>query len=66
MVRRIGSALEQPLGRQVGDVGMQASIGWSVFPYAGDDARTLPRLADESMYRRKRGRPTMTSLEQRA
>lgn len=66
VVRRIESALEQPLGLRVGDVRMQASIGWSVYPYDGDDARVLLRLADESMYRRKRGRPEMTSLEQRA
>jgi GGDEF domain-containing protein len=66
VVRRIESALEQPLGLRVGDVRMQASIGWSVFPYDGDDARTLFRQADESMYRRKRGQPALTSLEQRA
>ncbi len=66
VVRRIESALEQPLGLRVGDVRMQASIGWSVFPYDGDDARTLLRQADESMYRRKRGQPALTSLEQRA
>ena len=45
VMRRIGSALENRSGCR-GDVGMQASIGWSVF-VRRRRCRTLLRLADE-------------------
>jgi diguanylate cyclase (GGDEF)-like protein/PAS domain S-box-containing protein len=62
VVRRIAATLEQPFGLRGGEIRVHASIGWSVFPFESDDPRTLLRLADEAMYRRKRGTAPLPSI----
>ena len=54
VVGRIDAALDEPFRLHAGEITMSASVGWSSFPYDAHDARTLLRMADEAMYRRKR------------
>ncbi len=62
VVRRISTTLEEPFGLRGGEIRVHASIGWSVFPFESDDPRTLLRLADEAMYRRKREPAPLPSI----
>ena len=66
VVRRIESVLEQPLGLRVGDVRMRASIGCSVFPYDGDDARTCSGRPMSRCIGASGEHPSLTSLEHHA
>jgi diguanylate cyclase (GGDEF)-like protein/PAS domain S-box-containing protein len=53
---RIADAIAAPMTLRTASLSMRASIGTAVFPDGAGDARSLLRLADASMYERKRVR----------
>ena len=53
---RIADAIVAPMSLRTATLSMRASIGTAVFPDDAGDARSLLRLADASMYERKRER----------
>jgi diguanylate cyclase (GGDEF)-like protein/PAS domain S-box-containing protein len=59
-IERIAHAIAAPVDLPVGRLSVRASIGSATFPFEAGDARTLLRLADETMYERKRERARPT------
>ena len=62
VARRIAEALAEPFRLVDGEVTLSASVGWGVYPGDGSDGRTLLRVADDEMYRAKRGRPALPTI----
>jgi diguanylate cyclase (GGDEF)-like protein len=62
---RIAEAISKPIAVRGVTLSIRASIGSAVFPFEAGDARTLMRLADESMYERKRDRAAERSAVRR-
>jgi len=54
---RLITALEGCCLSEEADIGIQASIGYAVFPIDGQDMESLMEHADQSMYANKRSKP---------
>jgi len=52
-IRKVLSALKEPILSDQGPLPVRASVGMALFPDHGNEAVTLIRLADEAMYRAK-------------
>ena len=59
---RIAGAIAEPVVVRGATLSIRASIGSAVFPFGAGDARSLMRLADESMYQRKRDRSAAPTI----